>query len=338
MREEPGKLVEPAGRADRRTWLASVLAAVVAAAHGALAGDEPGHDEDEEVRGVEALAKRAGLRPFRASRSRHYLALGDAPEGFRELTLQDCELIAADYLDYYKARGFDVALPDRRLIVVALADDRSFAAFLGDKTLAMVPRNGPIIARHGVYLKTPNRLVVFDHRNLGPQLAPRAGYENLRTLAHEATHQLTFNTGLLNLRGDVPASIVEGLGMYSEVRKPSGRTPPGGLNLMRLQDLAHLQRQKVAWIPVEELLAEDRFIKHPANPTELLFAYAESWLFVDYLLKERTRLPGFRAYLAAIRDRLDPGSRLHDARKHLGDLGRLNQDLRGYSVRLLKGA
>ena len=47
------------------------------------------------------------------------------------------------------------------------------------------------------------------------------------TLSHEATHQLTFNTGLLNRKGDVPMCIAEGLAVYGEIRSGPGRNEPG---------------------------------------------------------------------------------------------------------------
>jgi hypothetical protein len=299
----------------------------------------PGQEDVYEVREqgeVEALGAQAGLRPFRMSRTGNYLGIGDARDDFRSLTLRDCEAVAADYLDHYRTRGFGVTRPGRRLTVATLADDRSFAAFLGNPHHVMIPSKDPAPASHGVYDLGTNRLVVFDHRSLGPQLAPRAGNENLRALAHEATHQLTFNTGLLERRGDVPACITEGLAMYGEVRKPTGRTAPGQINRMRLQDLARTQRRGIPWFPVAELLADDRLVRGSAGAYESLLAYAESWLLIDYLMKEPQGLPGFRNYLEALRGRDTPDRRLDDAREHLGDLDRLNRDLRRYAVRLQK--
>ena len=68
-----------------------------------------------------------------------------------------------------------------------------------------------------------------------------------------------------------------------------------------------------------------------------LLAYAESWLLVYHLMKDSARLPGFRTYLAAIRNHRDASSRLDDARAHWGDLDRLDQELRRASIRLLRG-
>ena len=246
------------------------------------------------------------------------------------------EAVAADYLDHYRAKGFDVAMSERRLTVVVLDDDRSFAAYSGNKGLRMVPKkNDPAPSVHGSFSRAENRLHVFDHRPLGPQLAARPGYENLRARAHEATHQLTFNTGVLARRGDVPACVVEGLAMYGEVRKFTGRTAPVQVNRMRILDLAAMQRRRIPWIPTARLLADDLHVINAASHEGLL-AYAESWLLVDYLMKEPSRLPGFRAYLESIRGRRDGDRRLEDAREQLGDLDRLDEDLRRYSVRLLK--
>lgn len=327
----------PNGDLDRRAWMAWALAACVGGRCRAQQPGRAGVDEDAEVRAVEAVGMGAGLRPFRVIRSRHFLCIGDAPVAFLSMTARDCESVATDYLDHYRAHGFAVALPERRLTVVALADDRSFAAFAANKNFRMIPKQfDPAPAVHGYFSRETDRLVFFDHRPLGPQLAPRAGLTALRALAHEVTHQLTFNSGLLDRRRDVPSAVIEGLAMYGEVRKSSGRTPPGQLNRMRLDDLAKVQRRKVPWIPIDRLLTDDSLLGQAGTHVGLL-AYAESWLLVDYLMKDAPNRPGFRAYLDALRDGQHHGGRLDVAREHLGDLGRLDGNLRRYPVQLLNG-
>src|SRR5262249_7681093 len=121
-----------------------------------------------------------------------------------------------------------------------------------------------------------------------------------------------------------------------EVRRTTGRTPPGQVNRMRLEDLARTQRRGIPWISVAALLADDCVVRGSAGAYETLLAYAESWLLVHYLMNEPPGLPGFRNYLEALRGRDTPDRRLDDAREHLGDLDRLNRDLRRYAVRLQK--
>jgi hypothetical protein len=326
----------------RRAWLAGVLAASWLGGRRAW-GDEPpapAGDEQHDEEMVREAARKAGLKRVGASRSAHYQAIGDAPDDFRALTLRECEALARDFVAHYKAQGFEVEAPARRLTVVALADDRSFAAYMRNPRLRLTVRlNDPEPAIHGLYSHGANALVVFDHRALGPQLGARGGYENVRAVAHEGTHQLCFNTGLLDRHGDAPKAVVEGLAMYGEVRPPTGAgcSAPGQLNRMRLFDLAKGQRRGLAWIAVEQLLTDDRPLTKGATHAGLL-AYAESWLLVYFLMKDRARLSGFRAYLNAVRARRGPASRLEDARTHLGDLARLDRDLRAHSVRLVREA
>jgi len=323
----------------RREWMAGMLAAFVLSSS-SRADDlpakkaDPVTDEDREIEAVLAAGSQAHLPAFKMSKSANYLAIGDASTTFRELTLKDCEAVSADYLDYYKSLGFDVQRPKHRLIIVTLSDERAFYSFVFPNEKPLPKRPGPPPQVHGLYNRDNNRLIVYDHHALGPQFGPRPGYQNLRTIAHEATHQLTFNTGLLQRKGDVPVCIIEGLAMYGEVRKFNGRTPPGEKNAQRLTDLATQQRAKIPWVPVPDLLSDDAHVRPPAR--ESLLSYAESWLLVDLLMKDPKRLPALRAYLSAIRTRKDSVNRLHDAREHLGDLDALDQALRAYALKRLK--
>ena len=57
-------------------------------------------------------------------------------------------------------------------------------------------------------------------------------------------------------RDDIPLCIIEGLAMYGERRRLTGRSEPGQINLRRLEELAHIQR-RTKWINVTDLLAND---------------------------------------------------------------------------------
>ncbi len=317
------------GAIGRRAWLAGLGAAWLSAS---TRGDEPDPavadaDADADARAIRERGRKAGLGPFRSAESRHYRVIGDAPDAYLKLTLDDCEAVAADYLDFYRARGFAVARPPGRLTAVAFADVRSYAAFLGGR---------PDDSDGGRFDRASNRLYVHDYRPIGVNPGLRAGHVNLAFLAHEATHQLAFNTGLLDRAGDVPRAIGEGIALFGEVRKPAVPSPPGLVNDMRLTDLARKQRAGVPWITLPRLLVEDALFDAPAGFDALILAYAQAWLLAYHLLKDPALLPRSRDYLAAIRPRRDPRSRLDDARAHLGDLGRIDADLKRLSIRLLK--
>ena len=282
---------------------------------------------DAELAAVRDKLDQAKIGPLNTVHSAHYVAIGDAPQAFITTILSDCEQLDADYQRYFGSLGFHVHQPERPLIVIMFRDDRSFGKFFHWPSLLEAHEKGRTLQVTGLYEKTTNALYVFDWRNV--PIAPRASHLNIETLAHEGTHQLSFNTGLLNRAGDTPLCIVEGLGTYAEPRKTTGPSDFGRLNLRRMDDLARMQR-RVPWIPVRELIANDSVLRAGSAP----LAYAQSWLLVHYLIKEPAALPRFRQYLQAIALRVKSDRRIEDAQSHLGDLDQLDQELRRYAIRL----
>ena len=129
MREQSGIGVETTRLVDRRSLLTGALAAWVGATCRAQEPGQAESKEDQELRAVEAIAAKEGLRSFGVTRTAHYLGIGDASDVIRLLALRDCESVAADYLDFYQRQGFKVTMPAGRLTVIILTDGRSCAAF-----------------------------------------------------------------------------------------------------------------------------------------------------------------------------------------------------------------
>ena len=224
-------------------------------------------------------------------------------------------------------------MPAGRLTVVILTDERSRDAFNANprpEKIATKSKRHLVIPGH--YESATNRIVIRPAR----QRPQSTELWDLTHLAHEATHQLTFNTGLLVRRGDVPHCIAEGLASYGEIRKPTGQMATGEPHRRYLSVLVHARRSDIPWYPVDQLIADDRpFLSGSFSRLQAL-AYAQAWLLIDYFMRDRSRLERLQAYLEAIRPRVDPEHRLDDAEKHLGDLDRLNQDLLTYFVKLNK--
>jgi hypothetical protein len=334
-----GKIVSGGGpeEIDRRSWLRQ--AALAGTAFGGFDGafgqgiaaadrkfspeQEAGHELERAQSRVRAVTR----RPLLNMNSDQYQAVGDSTEAFMKLTLNDCENLAREYLAHYQEQGFDVKRAGRRLTIVVFLDERPYLEF------ARKFASGVSVYTWGFYSKTENWLVLFDFRNV-PQIEKGAGHKNVTTLAHEGTHQLTFNTGLLNRRGDAPRAVVEGIAAYGETRSLRGPAAPGQINGTRLDDLAHLRR-RAKWVRAIDLLTDDA-AAFGTTLDQSLLAYAEGWLLVYYLMKTPVRLPQFQAYLKTIAGRTDKSHRYDDAEKHFGDIERLDQDLRREAIRLLR--
>jgi Protein of unknown function (DUF1570) len=320
---------------DRRSWLRqAVLAGAAfggvdrAVGQGIAEADRklsPEQEAEQELQRAQSRVRAVTRRPLLSLQSEQYQAVGDATEVFMKLTLNDCEGLAREFLTYYQEQGFDVKRPARRLTLVVFHDERPFLEF--GRRFA----TGVSAYTWGFYSKAENWLVLFDIRNV-PQVVKGAGLNNVTTLAHEGTHQLTFNTGLLNRHGDAPRAVIEGIAGYGEtgsLRKPA---IPGQINGKRLDEMAHLLRRE-KWISATDLLTDDAAALGTTLDHSLL-AYSEGWLLVYYLMKTPARLPQFQAYLKTISNRTDKSHRYDDAEKHFGDIERLDQELRREAIRL----
>jgi Protein of unknown function (DUF1570) len=278
--------------------------------------------EAKTIAQVQAAAKKAGLEPFRRSRSPHFLGLGDAPDRYRESALNICEELAKAFLTYFnfKGRDFTLALPQGRLTVITLKDDRSFKAFIGADP-------GKDVGGH--YDLETNQLVVFDFRDKQADQPDDPVRVNLFSLIHETAHLLCFNTGLLSRQADVPVCVSEGLATFVEMWRPKQKTSLSAINHARLQVLDG----QVRWIPIAELLADDKRFQDPKG---LQLVYAESWLLAHYLIRP-AQLPKFRAYLSGLPADGEPAEkRMKNAEEQLGSLAKLDHDLRRYAKSLLR--
>jgi hypothetical protein len=317
---------------SRRRWLQGTLLGLTGAWKFASAqtssskSDIPTTaNEADTIARVNERAKRLGLSPFTETGTEHFLGLGNAPHAFQKAALGICEEFAARFLAYFRQHRFTLSLPQQRLTAVILKDDRTYGTYDGQE---------PGEDEGGHYDLDTNQLVMFDFRPKKADLN-EADKERANTfsLVHETAHLLSFNTGLLSREADVPVCISEGLATHVELWQRSRRSPLGAINEPRLQVLKDAGRGLAKWIPVDQLLADD---KPFVQPERVQWAYAECWLLVHYLIKTPAKLPRFRDYLSAIPKARPANERAKYAESRLGPLKTLDQDVRIHARRLLR--
>ena len=293
----------------RRDWLLGTLA-IGALGHSARA-------DDARLADVRSRARKAEMQGFDESESAHFVAIGDASKRFRAEALAICESVAIDYFKLFTDKGFKLAWPKEKMVVVVLLGPKSYAMFEGGFIDEAVG---------GHFDLNANRLVMFDFRGPGSNpKAPVPEVDNTLALVHETIHQLTFNTGILDLKADTPRCVSEGLATYGETWSPKKKHKIGERNARRLLGLSLASREGVEWIPIATLLGNDKLLDDAKTQQ---IAYAESWLLVSKLLRDRDELPKFRDLLAALRGQPDPSRRMELATEHLGDLGKLDREIR----------
>jgi hypothetical protein len=306
----------------RRRWLAGVSLLGVAA----VAGDDPKKPANPPAPTDPAevalqRAKKAGLKEIRSVESAHYFGIGDANDDFRRSAVELCEKLATSYQTHFQKNGFEVALPKERMTIVILASRSSYEKFSEEPV-------DP--SQWGHYDIESDCLVTFDSVSARNR-ANAARIINTFTLVHEAIHQLTYATGLLSRKGDVPVALSEAFATYCESWQLSHQVI-GDVNRPRLQVLAE---PGAKWLPLSRLLAEDDLFHNEATTQA---AYAESWLLMHALMDKSPMRQRLRSYLDTIRTRVSPSKRIQDAETALGDLDRLDETLQANAASLLSRA
>ena len=301
-------------RRSRRDWLRGMMATAVLARAGRGAMTE---DVVEQIR---AKGRAAQMQPFDTSETTHFVGVGDALPLYRTEALRVCETFARDYFAHFAAKGFVLAWPATKLPVVILGGPTSYTSF---------EKGFPDEAIGGHYDLDANWLVTFDFRPLlNAPRDPGAGdprLDNTLALVHETFHQLSYNTGMLDRKLDMPRCLNEGLGTYAETWGPKRRSPIGAINFRRRRELDQAVQAGGRWTPVKQLLVDDKAFDD--EKTEHM-AYAVSSLLVAKLMRDPVRLPQFRNYIKAIQAANDPTRRVALAEAQFGDLARLDRDIR----------
>ena len=127
---------------------------------------------------------------------------------------------------------------------------------------------------------------------------------------HEVAHQLSFNCGMLNRKGDVPVWLAEGLAVYCESTVKGAWQGIGEANPARAGVLAPASKGGAPFIPLRDLIRSDDWIRKAKRTDQIVLGYSQSWALFRLLMEERPEQ--LRAYLRLIHDRRTPDHRLAD--------------------------
>ncbi len=296
------------------------------------------------------LRQKHGLRPLVHYLSEHFVAMANAPEGLVEQRLDNCETIHSLFFDHFRRRGFAVREPAARMMVMVFDTQAGMEAYLGRPL-------SPAIT--GLYHLASNRLLVYDYasnkaframKKQSDSLVKKAGSDlererlitlvgrhfhdrqndvNISTMMHETAHQLSFNCGLLNRKGDAPAWVVEGLACYCEPTLKGSWQGLGAPNPQRVGALKAVVNRRGKFIPLRALVASDDWLRKATRTNDVLLGYSQSWALFRMLMDER---PGqLRRYLRTIYTRRTPKHRLADFAACFGrDLAALERRYQAY--------
>ncbi len=287
--------------------------------------------------------------------SQHYLAMSNADNSFSELRLGNCELLYAAFFQHFRSKGFKLQEPVGKLHEVVFQSQSSFNDFIGTKVSPFVT---------GIYIFRTNRLAMYDFgtnkefivtkkqaEEKGQRIAAppvrqrymeainrqsdefRKGH-NISTIMHEASHQLSFNCGLLNRSADTPLWLAEGLATYCEATKQGSWLGIGEPNPERIESLRKALAAKSGLVPLTTMLAGDKWLSPRGEESSVLQAYGQSWALFRWLMEEKPAK--LRDYLEVLAKRSTPEHRLADFQHAFGrDLKAVQTQYEAYVKRVV---
>ena len=156
------------------------------------------------------------------------------------------------------------------------------------------------------------------------------------TIVHEATHQVAYNTGVMQRYADLPLWFVEGMAVYFEApnaKSSRGWRGIGKVNYVRLKDF---RRNLNGWSreSLTSLIASDDRLRNPRTAAD---AYADAWALTYYLVKRRGDAYVQYVKTMAAKDPLEGSSstdrgvseasrRMSEFVDHFGELDKLERD------------
>ncbi len=312
------------GFPTRRKWLQGMVGASALGRVKPVWGQKGTEDvdvSDKEQSAVEVVLQRfnqARLQPPRITRNRRFVAIGTARSEYVRQVLRIAEETAVAYERFIGGLRLPVKFGTERLPLIVVANSGQYSQLLGEKK---AKNEG------GHYDLDENWVATFDHK--GRQRSTRSDLEraNLVTLMHEIAHQISFNTGLLNIRGDVPMVLSEGLATLAEPGGSSLIPGFGEVNAPRLGVMAQImKRNRKAWIPLSDLIADDNAFDSPDENT-VQMAYSQSWLFWNTLIAQAKTREKLNSYLQRIDRRLKPDQRINDFAAVMGPLDIVEKEM-----------
>ena len=251
------------------------------------------------------------------------------------------------YVAHWRRHGVELSEPEFPLVAIVLPNEtafRQFAAWEGTNLAS-----GQIAYYH----KLTNRIVLSDMSGMqtfqaGNQrrtaniqlfLSQPAAYDNIRTVVHEAVHQVGFNTGMHPRFVTSPMWVLEGLAVFHET--PDQRNRDIGWSLGPHVNQSRLARLRQYWSrphmhsPVIRMIQDDDLFRAQATALD---NYALAWGFISFLHQTRPR--ELATYLKILQEKTytsqdTPEIRLRDFESVFGsDWDRLKRDFVNFVRRL----
>ncbi|MDD3468551.1 MAG: DUF1570 domain-containing protein [Thermoguttaceae bacterium] len=282
---------------------------------------------------------------FSLFKTAHYSIVYNTTTDYAKWCGGTLEQLYRAFSNFWKGKEIELTEPEFPLIVVIFSQRGDYVkasrAELGDAVTDVL----------GFYSMNTNRITTFDSADTQAYANERGRInmrqvnempgmsENVRNLVHEATHQLSFNTGMLHRFYAVPRWFAEGMSCYFEVPDPGSSKGWGKLgepNPIRTQRFANMIHRRTDGT-LELIEKEEAMLMTDTA----LDSYAEAYSMFFYMVKQKPR--DLKKYVTLLAAKQSEGTmeqtsaeRLNDFESAFGAKDSFYDSMRKYWIRFLK--
>lgn len=232
---------------------------------------------------------------FEVYKTAHYVILHDTSKSYAQWCGAMLERFYTAFRTYWTNQKVALREPEFPLVAIIFADKQAYLKY-AQATVGEL--NDQIVA---YFHPDANRMVMYDLT--GTAAGGRAGSKRIpisqflampdaartiSTVIHEATHQLTFNFGILARHVSCPVWFNEGLAVFFEAPDLTKAKGWGTIGKVEPSRLTQFRR----YVPVrpanslETLLAGDARFRDPKQAPD---AYAEAWALTYFFLQKHRK-------------------------------------------------
>jgi hypothetical protein len=226
-------------------------------------------------------------RQFHVRSSAHYVICSSASAVDTNRCHAALERLFKGFFAFWKNRGLPLTHPPNQLVIV-LHGNREMYHQHGQDELG-----DAVSSVQGYYSQKTNRvnllaLDVAQRNGISGGASGLLASRTMATVIHEATHQLSYNSGLQTRFAPHPLWFSEGLAVFFEppnLKTQTGYQPIGSVSPLHLGTYRAASRIRKV-MKLEQLVSHDRAFRDLAT---IRMAYAQSWALAYFLIRTRRR-------------------------------------------------
>ncbi|TWT46919.1 hypothetical protein Pla111_20210 [Botrimarina hoheduenensis] len=247
---------------------------------------------------------------FRVHTTEHYVIAYDTSREYAEWASSLLESLQEALVRYWTRQGLELHAPRFPLGVVIHRSAEDYQRI----ARAEIGTAGAV----GYYSMRTNRVRMFDltgsdevrggargprsgsRREITQMLSVPAAEPLVATIVHEATHQVAFNTGVMQRFADLPLWLVEGMAVYFEAPNAGSSRGWRGIGKVNRQRLVSFRRNLPKWNrnSLTSLIGSDLRLRDARTAAD---AYADAWALNYFLIQRREEQ--YVAYVKTMADK-----------------------------------